>query len=292
MDNIRPNYLKELFFHENNLYAAAAAVVTSVLVSLPFDSLGLLPMFGFLAVQAGMFWGGVADSAKWRNYVDTKERKRLRTESRSRLLEDLKRYSDLKMYKRYIHQYNQMCERVQAMYGIARDTRTNISAYEVDRFNDMTVSYLSLLYAWLNSDSGLASQRLVDAQDNIIKIEARLRTESLSTTDRGHLNKALVEYRGVVERSKRRESRLLTIEASLNTIPDKLEEVYQMLSAAPYSSDTSQRIEESLNNLLMQEEVDSLVEMELSGLGGVPVAAPSVAAPAKKAQAAKQTVSR
>ena len=132
----------------------------------------------------------------------------------------------------------------------------------------------------------------MEAQDNIAKIEARLRNESLSTTDRGHLNKALVEYRGVVERSKRRESRLLTIEASLNTIPDKLEEVYQMLSAAPYSSDTSQRIEESLNNLLMQEEVDSLVEMELSGLGSIPAAVPSPAVAAKKTQPAKQTVSR
>ena len=65
-----------------------------------------------------------------------------------------------------------------------------------------------------------------------------------------------------------------------------------MLSAAPYSSDTSQRIEESLNNLLMQEEVDSLVEMELSGLGNSPAATPSVAVPAKKMQAAKQTHSR
>ena len=292
MENIRPNYLKELFFHENNLYAAAAAVVTSVLISLPYDTLGMIPMLGFMAVQAGMFWGGVADSGKWRSFVDTKERKSLRTESRKRLLGELERYSDLKTYKRYIHQYNLMCERVQAMYNIARDSRTNISAFEVDRFNDMTVSYLSLLYAWLNADSGLAAQRLTEAQENIIKIENRLRTEtSMAATDRGHLSKALAEYRGVVDRSKRRESRLTTIEASLNTIPDKLEEVYQMLSASPYSSDTSQRIEESLNNLLLQEEVDSLVEAEIAGLGSMPSLSNTTALAAKKSQA-KQTASR
>lgn len=290
MENIRPNYLKELFLHEYNLYAAAAAVVTSVIISLPYDTLGMIPMLGFMAVQAGMFWGGVADSGKWRSYVDTKERKALRVESRKRLIGELARYSDLKTYKRYIHQYNLMCERVDAMYGIARDSRTNISSFEVDRFNDMTVSYLSLLYAWLNADSGLASQRLTEAQENIVKIETRLRETSMAATDRGHLSKALGEYRGVVERSKRRESRLTTIEASLNTIPDKLEEVYQMLSASPYSSDTSQRIEESLNTLLLQEEVDSLVEAELAGLGNAPTI--PVAAVSKKPQAAKQTLSR
>lgn len=290
MENIRPNYLTQLFLHEYNLYAAAAAVVSSVLISLPYDTLGMIPMIGFLAVQAGMFWGGVADSGKWRAYVDKKERKALRIESRQRLLAELSRYSDLKTYKRYIHQYNLMGERVEAMYNIAKDSRTNISAFEVDRFNDMTVSYLSLLYAWLNADSGLAAQRLTEAQENIVKIETRLRETSMAATDRGHLSKALNEYRGVVERSKRRESRLTTIEASLNTIPDKLEEVYQMLSASPYSSDTSQRIEESLNTLLLQEEVDSLVEAELAGLGTIPMA--SVAAASKKPLAAKQTVSR
>lgn len=291
MENIRPNYLKELFFHEYNVYAAAAAVVMSVLISLPYDTLGMIPMLGFMAVQAGMFWGGVADSSKWRSFVDAKERKSLRIESRKRLLTELSRYSDLKTYKRYIHQYHLMCQRVQAMYQIARDTRTNIQVFEVDRFNDMTVSYLSLLYAWLNADSGLAAQRLTEALDNIAKIEARLRSEpSIPATDRGHLNKALAEYRGVVDRAKRREARLMTIEASLNTIPDKLEEVYHVLSASPYSSDTSQRIEESLNNLLLQEEVDSLVEAEIAGLGTVPSLA-TTALVGKKSQV-KQTVSR
>lgn len=289
MENIRPNYVSSLFLHEYNLYAAAAAVLTSVLVSLPFDSLGMIPVLGFMAVQAGMFWGGVADSSKWRSYVDTKARKALRIESRKRLIGELARYSDLKMYKRYINQYNLMYERVEAMYSIANDSRTNISAFEVDRFNDLTVSYLSLLYAWLNADSGLASQRFAEAQDNITKIETRLRETSMTVADRGHLSKALNEYRGVIERSKRRELRLTTIEASLNTIPDKLEEVYQMLSASPYSSDTSQRIEDSLNTLLLQEEVDSLVEAELAGLGTVPSIP---AAATKNVQAAKQTISR
>lgn len=288
MENMRPNYLKELFFHEYNLYAAAAAVVASVVISLPYDTLGVIPMLGFMAVQAGMFWGSVADSEKWRGYVDKKERRALRAESRKRLLSELFAYSNSKAYKRYIHQYSQMCERVQAMYNIATDSRTKITEFEVDRFNDMTVSYLSLLYAWLNADSGLAAQRVVEAQENIIKIDSRLRETSMAATDRGHLVKALGEYRGVVERSKRREARLMTIEASLNTIPDKLEEVYHMLSASPYSSDTSQRIEESLNTLLLQEEVDSLVEAELAGMGTIP-SIPTV--PVKNAQAAKQTIS-
>lgn len=285
---MRPNYFGKLFFHEYNLYAAAAAVVASVIISLPYDTLGMIPMLGFIAVQAGMFWGGVADSEKWHGYVDKKERKILRSGSRKRLLNELLSYSNSKVYRRYIHQYNQMCERVLAMYSIANDSRTKITAVEVDRFNDMTVSYLSLLYAWLNADSSLAAARLIEAQDNILKIEARLRETSIATTDRGHLIKALGEYRGVVERSKRREARLMTIEASLNTIPDKLEEVYHMLSASPYSSDTSHRIEESLNTLLLQEEVDSLVEAELAGMGTIP---PISTLPAKKIQAATQTIS-
>ena len=285
---MRTNYLKELFFHEYNLYAATAAVVVSVLVSLPYDTLGMIPMLGFIAVQAGMFWGGVSDSEKWRSYVDAKERKALRSESRKRLLGELFNYSNSKAYKRYSHQYNQMCERVQAMYNISNDPRTKITVFEVDRFNDMTVSYLSLLYAWLNADSGMAAQRLIEAQENIHKIEARLSEASIAATDRGHLVKALGEYRGVVERSKRREARLMTIEASLNTIPDKLEEVYHMLSASPYSSDTSQRIEESLNTLLLQEEVDSLVEAELASMENT-TSFPT--RQTKQVQAARQSVS-
>lgn len=292
MENFRPNYLKELFFHDYNVYAAIGAVAAACVVSLGFDTLGFLPLFGFMAVEAGLYWGGVADSAKWREYVDTKARKELRQSSRERLIEALARYSEMTVYKRYMKQYKQMTERIAAMYMVAEDPRTNISAYEVDRFNDMTVNYLSLLYAWLNSETGTTGQRVSEALDNIAKIELRLRTEtSLSVTDRGHLSKAIAEYNGVIERAKRRASRMTTIEASLNTIPDKLEEIYQMLSASPYSSDTSQRIEESMNNLLLQEEVDSLVEAELSNLGTMPSLA-SANALAKKKQAAKAPVSR
>lgn len=289
MENVRTNYRKAFFLHDYNVWAAAFTVVASVVLSLGYDSLGFIPLLGFTAVQAGLFWGGVAESSLWRTYVDAQERVTQRDDSRARLLNELAHYSNVNAYKRYTNQYKMMCDRIESMYTIANDTRANITATEVDRFNDMTVSYLSLLYAWLNADTTLASQRLNEAKDNITKIETRLRETSMTAIDRAHLSKALGEYRGVVERSKRRESRLTIIEASLNTIPDKLEEAYQMLSASPYSSETGQRIEESLNTLLLQEEVDSLVEAELASIG---TAASIPLIRSKQAHATKQIISR
>ena len=277
----KPNYLRELLLHDYNIYGAAFAVASSVAMSIPLDSLGWLPMFLFAAVQVLMITGGVADSGKWVKYIDTKYRNESREVSRSRLLDDLKPYLSRNIIKPYMAQYFQMQTRVEAMYGIARDARSQIGIQDVDQFNDMTINYLSLLLAWVGFDNSMTAQRVADAKANVEKIQVQLRG-NVGTLDKTHLIKALNDYQGIIDRAQRRAARVTTIESSLSTIPDKLEEVYQMLVTSPYSNETSQRIEESLNTLLRQEEVDSLIESELSAMTNG-VVSPLRKAPVKQA---------
>ena len=57
------------------------------------------------------------------------------------------------------------------------------------------------------------------------------------------------------ERARRMAVRRSVLEATLVSMPDKLEELYQLVMASPYAKDMGSKIEDSLSRLRIAEEV-------------------------------------
>lgn len=282
-------YLKALYSHENNAYACGIFTALSLTCFIFFNNsiVALIPLVLFVALQFLLY--PIAGKSSWRNLVDANEKVLQRRASRDRLLEKgYSKYRKRGPYTRYLRQYEMMRTRLGSMYEMALDPRANILVSDVERFEDMTINYLALLHSWLEgidgSTTALASS---DVNHNIAQLERQLnRVSGHNPTDNAQLRKAILEYKQVQERAKRRDIRNLTIEASLNTIPDKFEEFYHKLSAAPYGNDIGKMIEDSLKQLMLEEEVEARIELELSGASNESTMTPKYVVKSRKKLAA------
>jgi hypothetical protein len=86
-------------------------------------------------------------------------------------------------------------------------------------------------------------------------VQAQLQNVALPDDEQRQLRNALNEYTEVLQRSRRLAARRSALEATLVSLPDKLEEVYQLVITSPYSSEMGGKLEESLSRLLIAEEV-------------------------------------
>ena len=99
-----------------------------------------------------------------------------------------------------------------------------------------------------NASADLAAKRMAG-------IQSQLQNKTLPAEEQRQLRSALAEYSEVVQRSRRLAARRSTLEATLVSMPDKMEEEYQLVITSPYSSDMGGKLEESLARLRVAEEV-------------------------------------
>jgi hypothetical protein len=107
------------------------------------------------------------------------------------------------------------------------------------------------------------------------------------------LRSALAEYTEVMNRSRRLAVRRSALEATLIAMPDKMEEVYQLVITSPYSSDMGSKLEESLAHLRLAEEVaaefDSPQVLDRAASYASPVASPGSTPTAASLAASRAT---
>ena len=96
-----------------------------------------------------------------------------------------------------------------------------------------------------------------DLRKRIAALQDQLSASSLAPDEERQLQKALAEYVETSNRARRLEVRRNSLEATLVGLPDKLEEVYQLVMAAPFSTEMGSKIEESLSRLRIAEEVSA-----------------------------------
>ena len=75
-----------------------------------------------------------------------------------------------------------------------------------------------------------------------------------------HMKMARDDYFAVKQRHDGLVARRMSIEAALVSLPDQVEEIYQMVVASPYSSVLGSKLGESLSRLQLEEDI----ELELS----------------------------
>lgn len=248
-----PSYFSAFLGHPRNLVFLAAAACVAIFASIPYGwgALGavLVSALGIEILAALV----VPDLPSFRAAVDAAGRNGSRSERQNRLLDELSRRGQTRTLETFEH----MRSRVNALYQTAGDSSTTLTATDVDKLADLTVDYLSLSMVNLSLKERRAEVSADEVDKRIAALQAQLTVPSLAADEAHQLQKALAEYVEAGNRSRRLELRRSTLEATLLSLPDKIEEVFQLVMAAPFSAEMGSRIEESLARLRIAEEVSA-----------------------------------
>ena len=247
----KPSYLGAFLRHPANRMTLLAATCAAIFASIPYGWEGLA-LVGVVALGSEVLAAlGIPELPSFKAWVDREHRRQSRAQRQSRLLDELASLGDAAALANYRH----MISRVQALYMTASDTRTTLTSEDVEKLEDLTVDYLglSVVNASLRQRKDRAGEELV--VNRIAGIQTQLQKPGLPDDEQRQLRSALVEYTEVMNRSRRLAVRRSALEATLISMPDKMEEVYQLVITSPYSTDMGSKLEESLSRLRIAEEV-------------------------------------
>jgi hypothetical protein len=280
----KPSYLGAFWRHPNNRVALLAAGCAAIFASIPFGLTGLA-LVGVLALGTEVLAAlAIPGLPSFRAAVDREHHLHARAQRQNRLLAELNNYGDDKALATFRH----MSGRVQALYQAVGDSRNTLTRADVDKLEDMMVDYLGLSVVWQS-----LRPRKDGANDEVLlkriaALQAQLQNPVLAAEEARPLRSALAEYTEAVNRARRLAVRRSALEATLISMPDKLEEVYQLVISAPFSSGMDGRLEESLARLRIAEEVAAEFGAALSQEFNLPAdATPPADNPAARQAAAR-----
>ena len=272
------SYLGAMLTSQANLYAVLGAGALAVLASFPFGLVGAaLPL---LALGVGEVLASlvVPDLPSFRAKVDQTNRRARRDEVRMTLLSELARRIPVEIGglnlvssrdqslepadRQRMMAFNRMIEQIQSLSDVAADRDSSLGAPEIERLHEATLDFLSLWIARLEIDAREGASDLRDIRGKLEQIEKSLPEADRSTA--AQLRRAQAEYQGIVDRRGALVGKTVAIDAALTAMPDKIEEIYQMVIAAPYSKGIGDRLEDSLSRLRLADELEQELSMDLS----------------------------
>ena len=249
----KPSYLGAFLKHPTNRVSLLASVVVGIFASIPLGWAGLATV-GVVALGTEILAAlAIPSMPSFQASVDRKQHQQMRAQRRLQLLAEISNHGDTRALDTYQH----MAERVHALYQTASDSRTTLSRADVDKLEDLTVDYLGLCAANLSLKQRKDNASEEVAAKRIASIQTQLQNQNLPDDEQRQLRAALNEYTEVVQRARRLAARRNALEATLIALPDKMEEVYQLVITSPYSSEMGGKLEESLSRLRIAEEVAS-----------------------------------
>jgi hypothetical protein len=284
-----PSYLGAMLASQANLHAVLGMGAVAALAAFPFGRVGAaLPL---LALGVGEVIAGlvVPDLPAFRAKVDRASRRARRDEVRATLLSELMRRIPLEIRgpalmplrapdgspsrrgdaraldaanRQRMVAFNRMGEQIEALAGVAQDRDSSLGDSEIERLQDAALDYLSLWLARLQIDEREGASDLRDIRGKLAQIE-----QSLPGADRANaaqLRRAQAEYQGILDRRNALAGKSVAIDAALAAMPDKIEEIYQMVIAAPYSKGMGNRLEDSLSRLRLADELEQELSLNLS----------------------------
>lgn len=273
----KPSYLGAFLRHPANRTALLAAGVVAIFASIPMGLAGLA-LVGTLAVGTEILAALMVPSLpSFKAWVDREAHHQSLSQRRQLLIAELRDRGESDALSTYQH----MWERVQALYQTAGDRQTTLTRQDVEKLDTLTVDYLGLcaVNASLRRRKDHTSEDQVNRR--IANVEAQLRNPSLGDEEARQLRATLAEYTEVLNRSRRLAVRRSALEATLVAMPDKMEEVYQLVITSPYATDMGSKLEDSLSRLRIAEEVAAeFDDADLATFGNKPqrTSAPSAAA--------------
>jgi hypothetical protein len=287
MDEKKPPYLREWLTSQGNVYAFLGSTAAAAVLSIPFGfGIGALPLIAFAAgeIIASMF---IPASITFRDRIDRKYRQQARQNARNHLLDEISRRApDGKRYDKTLEIFARMRQRIDSLYRLAGDHGSQFSERDIDKLDEASMDYLYARLALLVIEDRAASIDLKQIDERVRGIEREL-GDPPAGADIRQLQKARADYQALAARHRRMLSRRTALEAAVLSMPDQMEEIYQMIVAAPRSHELGVKLTEAVGNLRLREEIEGEVANDLeTSIPGIVVPMHHVAAKRSAAQTA------
>lgn len=275
----KTSYLAEMFKSQGNLYAVLGTGVLATLAAFPFGVVGaIIPM---LALGVGEVLAAlvVPDLPAFRSKIDEARRRDERTNVRAQIMGEIFKRLPLGISNGRIFlartravsnedtvriaSYNNMVERISSLSALVADRRSQLGSREIERLHEAAIDYLSLWLARLVIDS---RENIVDSGEinrKLAQIDAQIKNNQNPSIAR-QLTQARRDYLEMLSRRTNMVGKSAAIDAAMLAMPDKIEEIYQMIIAAPYSSGIGDKLEDSLSRLRLEEALEQELSSDLS----------------------------
>ena len=257
------SYLKEMLAHPTSGWGLLGALGIGALLSIPLGlGVGFIPLLLFAAGEsiAALF---VPNSPVFREKIDRKKRAERREQFRRHLVGKI----EAKVGGDHPHWsvYRRMRERHASLGEIASNRETSLTPYDVERLDDATVDYLGLWLARLvmSERRGTLDDRGI--QGRIESIDRQIEATS-AAIERKRLAKARQDLQRILRRRESLTARETAVEATMLSMSDTFEEVYQRVMTDPNSTDIARELQGAVERLGIEEEIDFAVEEELGDL--------------------------
>jgi hypothetical protein len=283
----RHAYWQAFLFGPENVHFSLGAAAAAVLLSLPFGSAGLLfvaALYGACELLGLLY---IPDLPSFRNRVDRKLADQLREVQIDALLTQVQAVGTGQSAAARMKVYRRMTQRVDTLAQMVRSGTCSLKNEDINRLRDACRDYLQ---RWLACETVKERQQNVQMGDVQRKLDdvTRLLKSNQVDADRRQLTAAQDEYTRLLTRQQRLQSRLVAIEASLESMPDAIEEVFQHAVSAPMASDSSERLQDAVDRLRIEEDLDADIHDELRSLESTGLQASAGAGQSKPAAAVKQ----
>ena len=257
------SYLRAWLTSQTNVMTLLGGGLAAAIASIPAGGVGAIGALVVLAAVQALTALVIPDLPVFRSRVDRSARRVGIDQRRAQLQQELfqlhdglERVSGMAMWQKY----QTIVERATVLYRIAGEEQSQLSYDDAERVDKASVDFLAL---WLaeatiqerirSGEAATLDHRLREAEKMIAEVEQddpRYRLLKMARDD----------YIASKQRHDKLQARLMSIDAALVSLPDQVEEIYQMVVASPYSTVLGSRLGESLSRLELEEDI----EMELS----------------------------
>ncbi|HEY4039349.1 MAG TPA: hypothetical protein VGM15_11045 [Burkholderiaceae bacterium] len=262
----QPSYLQAFLFGSENVHFSLGAAAAAVALSFPFGSAGLLFVGGLYVTceLLGMLF--IPDMPSFRSRVDRKFIDAQRQAQTDALMTQVLAFGNNPTASARMKVYRRMSQRADALERMVRSGTCSLKGEDIRRLRDACRDYLQ---RWLACETVKERQQNVQTGDIQRKLDdvTRLLKGTEVDADRRQLTAAHDEYTQLLQRQQRLQSRLVAIEASLESMPDAIEEVFQHAVSMPMASDSSERLQDAVDRLRIEEDLDADIRAELGSIG-------------------------
>jgi hypothetical protein len=257
------SYLRAWLTSQANVTTLLGGGLAAAIASVPAGAAGAIGALVVLGAVQTLLALVIPDLPKFRSRIDRQTRRAAIDQRRAQLQHELfgvyggmERVLGMAMWQKYLA----IVERANVLYGIAGQAASQLSWDDAERVDKASVDYLAL---WLAQET--IRERLRSGEEATLDRRLREAQRALEAVDASdprhrHLKMAYDDYRAIKSRHDKLAARRISIEAALVSLPDQVEEIYQLVVASPYSSSLGSRLGESLSRLQLEEDI----ELELS----------------------------
>lgn len=257
------SYLRAWLTSQANVMTLLGGGLAMAIASIPAGGAGALGALVVLGAVQTLLALVIPDLPKFRSKVDRSARRGAIDQRRAQLQQELfalhggmERVVGMGMWQKYLA----IVERSDVLYRIAGEAQSQLSYDDAERVDKASVDFLAL---WLAQQT--IKERLRSGEEATIDRRLRDAEQALSQVDAQdpryrHLKMARDDYAAIKLRHDKLAARRMSIDAALVSLPDQVEEVYQLVVASPYSSTLGSKLGESLSRLQLEEDI----ELELS----------------------------